>query len=72
MNTQIQTMSKKCQNRLRHIRRVRFVSVTPLVATYPLVTVALSAVLLTSVRVTAKLACGTVAAVAGVILVLVG
>jgi uncharacterized membrane protein len=46
--------------------------VTPLVATYPLVTVALSAILLTSVRVTAKLACGTVAAVAGVILVLVG
>jgi drug/metabolite transporter (DMT)-like permease len=46
--------------------------VTPLVATYPLVTVVLSAVLLSNVRVTAKLACGTVAAVAGVILVLVG
>jgi hypothetical protein len=38
----------------------------------PLVTVALSAVLLSNVRVTVKLACGTVAAVAGVILVLVG
>jgi drug/metabolite transporter (DMT)-like permease len=46
--------------------------VTPLVATYPLVTVALSALVLTNVRITAKLTCGTVAAVAGVVMVLLG
>lgn len=46
--------------------------VTPLIATYPLVTVALSALILTHIRITAKLALGTVAAVAGVVLVLIG
>lgn len=46
--------------------------VTPLIATYPLVTVVLSALILTHVRITAKLALGTLAAVAGVVLVLIG
>lgn len=46
--------------------------VTPLIATYPLVTVVLSALILTHVRITGKLACGTLAAVAGVVLVLIG
>ncbi len=39
--------------------------VTPLIATYPLVTVALSALILTHIRITAKLALGTVAAGCG-------
>jgi drug/metabolite transporter (DMT)-like permease len=46
--------------------------VTPLVATYPLVTVVLSALVLTHIRITAKLAFGTLAAVAGVVLVVIG
>lgn len=45
--------------------------VTPLVATYPLITVGLSALILTHIRINAKLAFGTVAAVAGVVLVLI-
>jgi len=46
--------------------------VAPLIATYPLVTVALSALVLTNVRITARLVAGTAFAVGGVILILVG
>jgi drug/metabolite transporter (DMT)-like permease len=46
--------------------------VAPLIATYPLVTVALSALVLTNVRITARLVAGTALAVGGVILILVG
>jgi drug/metabolite transporter (DMT)-like permease len=46
--------------------------VAPLIATYPLVTVGLSALVLTNVRITARLVAGTVLAVGGVILILVG
>jgi len=46
--------------------------VVPLIATYPLITLGLSALVLTNVRITAKLACGTALAVAGVVLILIG
>lgn len=46
--------------------------VVPLIATYPLITMGLSALVLTNVRITAKLACGTALAVAGVVLILIG
>ena len=46
--------------------------VAPLVAIYPLVTVALSALLLKHVQITARIVIGTVLAVAGVALVLIG
>jgi len=46
--------------------------VAPLVATYPLITVGLSAVALPNVKVTARLLVGTVATVAGVVLILIG
>ncbi len=46
--------------------------VAPIYATYPLVTVALSAIVLAHVRVTARMVAGCALAVAGVILVLVG
>ena len=41
--------------------------VAPLIATYPLVTVALSALVLTNVRITARLVAGTALAVGGVV-----
>jgi drug/metabolite transporter (DMT)-like permease len=46
--------------------------VAPIYATYPLMTVALSAIVLTHVRITMKLVVGTVLAVAGVVLILAG
>ena len=46
--------------------------VVPLVATYPLVTVALSALLFGQTKVTLKLTAGTALTVAGVVLILVG
>lgn len=46
--------------------------VAPLIATYPLVTVGLSALVLTHVRITARLVAGVTLAVGGVILVLIG
>jgi uncharacterized membrane protein len=46
--------------------------VAPIYATYPLVTVALSALVLSHVRVTLKLVLGTVLAVGGVVLILAG
>ena len=46
--------------------------VAPLIATYPLVTVGLSALVLTNVRITARLVAGTALTVGGVILILVG
>ena len=46
--------------------------VAPLIATYPLVTVGLSAIVLTNVRITARLVAGSVLAVSGVVLVLAG
>ena len=46
--------------------------VAPLIATYPLVTVGLSAIVLTNVRITGRLVAGSVLAVSGVVLVLAG
>jgi drug/metabolite transporter (DMT)-like permease len=46
--------------------------VAPIVATYPLMTVALSALMLSHVKVTPRLVLGTAMAVAGVVLILVG
>ena len=46
--------------------------VAPLVATYPLVTVGLSALLLAHVRITARLVAGVIVTVAGVVLILTG
>ncbi len=46
--------------------------VAPLIATYPLMTVGLSAIVLTNVRLTPRLAAGVALAVGGVILVLAG
>jgi drug/metabolite transporter (DMT)-like permease len=46
--------------------------VTPLIATYPLFTVGLSAVVLANVRITARLVLGVVMTVAGVALILAG
>jgi drug/metabolite transporter (DMT)-like permease len=46
--------------------------VAPLIATYPLVTMGLSAIVLTNVRITARLAAGTALAVGGVVLILIG
>jgi len=46
--------------------------VAPLVATYPLITVGLSAAVLSDVKITARLAGGTFFAVTGVVLILVG
>jgi drug/metabolite transporter (DMT)-like permease len=46
--------------------------VAPLIATYPLVTVGLSAMVLSNVRITARLVTGVVMTVAGVVLILVG
>ena len=46
--------------------------VAPIYATYPLATVALSAIVLTHIRITMKLVVGTVLAVAGVVLVVAG
>jgi drug/metabolite transporter (DMT)-like permease len=46
--------------------------VAPIVATYPLMTVALSALLLSHVKVTPRLVLGTAMAVAGVVLILIG
>jgi drug/metabolite transporter (DMT)-like permease len=46
--------------------------VAPLIATYPLVTVALSALVLTDVRITPRLVAGSVLAVGGVVLILIG
>jgi drug/metabolite transporter (DMT)-like permease len=46
--------------------------VVPLIATYPLMTVALSALVLGQVKVTFRLAAGTAITVAGVVLILVG
>jgi drug/metabolite transporter (DMT)-like permease len=46
--------------------------VAPLVATYPLVTVVLSAIFLAHVRITARLVTGVIVTVAGVILILTG
>jgi drug/metabolite transporter (DMT)-like permease len=46
--------------------------VAPLVATYPLMTMAVSAIFLTHVRITARLMAGVVLAVAGVVLILAG
>jgi drug/metabolite transporter (DMT)-like permease len=50
----------------------RVTVVAPLIATYPLITMGLSALVLTNVKITAKLACGTALAVAGVALILIG
>jgi uncharacterized membrane protein len=44
--------------------------VAPLIATYPLVTLALSAVFLTGVTITPRLVAGVVLAVSGVVLIL--
>ncbi len=49
----------------------RVTMVAPLIATYPLITMGLSALVLTHVRITAKLASGAVLAVAGVVLILI-
>jgi drug/metabolite transporter (DMT)-like permease len=46
--------------------------VAPIIAAYPLMTVGLSAIVLTHVRITARLAIGTVLTVAGVVLILIG
>jgi uncharacterized membrane protein len=46
--------------------------VAPIYATYPLATVALSALVLSHVKVTLKLALGTLLAVGGVVLILAG
>jgi drug/metabolite transporter (DMT)-like permease len=46
--------------------------VAPLVATYPLVTVVLSAIFLTHVQITPRLVIGVLITVAGVILILTG
>jgi drug/metabolite transporter (DMT)-like permease len=46
--------------------------VAPLVATYPLITVGLSALLLAHVKITLRLVAGTAMTVAGVVLILVG
>jgi drug/metabolite transporter (DMT)-like permease len=46
--------------------------VAPLIATYPLVTLGLSAIVLTNVRITARLSAGVVLAVGGVVLILAG
>jgi drug/metabolite transporter (DMT)-like permease len=46
--------------------------VAPINATYPLVTVALSALVLSNVRITPRLVLGTLTAVAGVMLILIG
>jgi drug/metabolite transporter (DMT)-like permease len=46
--------------------------VAPIVATYPLMTVAMSALVLAHVKVTPRLTLGTAMAVAGVVLILVG
>ena len=45
--------------------------VAPLIATYPLVTVGLSAIFLSHVRITARLVAGVVMTVAGVVLMMV-
>jgi uncharacterized membrane protein len=47
-------------------------TIAPLLATYPLVTVALSALVLSHVRMTARLIAGTLLTVGGVVLVLLG
>jgi drug/metabolite transporter (DMT)-like permease len=46
--------------------------VAPIIATYPLVTMGLSAIVLTNVRITARLVVGSALAVAGVVLILAG
>jgi uncharacterized membrane protein len=46
--------------------------VAPISASYPLVTVGLSALLLSNVRITPRLMVGTLTAVAGVMLILIG
>ena len=46
--------------------------VAPIVAAYPLMTVGLSALVLSNVRITLRLAVGTLMAVAGVVLILIG
>jgi len=46
--------------------------VAPINASYPLVTVGLSALVLSNVRITPRLVLGTVTAVAGVMLILIG
>jgi uncharacterized membrane protein len=46
--------------------------VAPLAAIYPLVTVALSAVVLKHIAITARIVTGTVLTVLGVVLVLIG
>jgi drug/metabolite transporter (DMT)-like permease len=46
--------------------------VAPLIATYPLMTVGLSAIVLTNVRLTPRLVAAVALAVGGVILVLAG
>ena len=46
--------------------------VAPLYATYPLVTVALSAIVLGNVRITLRLVAGTALTVGGVVLILLG
>lgn len=46
--------------------------VAPLLATYPLVTVVLSALVLSHVRITVRLVAGTLLTVCGVVLVLAG
>ena len=46
--------------------------VAPIVATYPLMTVAMSALVLAHVKITPRLVLGTAMAVAGVVLILVG
>jgi drug/metabolite transporter (DMT)-like permease len=50
----------------------RVTTVAPLIATYPLITTGLSALVLTQVRITARLASGTALAVAGIVLILIG
>ena len=46
--------------------------VAPLVATYPLVTVALSVLFLGNVKITSRLVAGTALTVGGVVLILIG
>jgi drug/metabolite transporter (DMT)-like permease len=50
----------------------RVAVVAPLIATYPLVTLAVSAIVLTSVTITPRLVAGVVLAVSGVVLILAG
>jgi drug/metabolite transporter (DMT)-like permease len=50
----------------------RVAVVAPLIATYPLVTMGLSAIFLTNVRITARLVAGVALAVGGVVFILIG